>query len=612
MPSLGDLVVNLRSNTTQFDRAMVRAEGKLSKFSASSMKMARDASMAGAAALAAGAAYSIKALINFDDAIRATAAVSKASAGELAALEQNALQLGKTTSFTASEVANLMTELGRAGFKPDAINDMTGAVLNMARATGTDAAQSAGIMAATIRQFGLEATDAAHVADVFTETANSTFNTVEQLGESMSYAGPVAKQLGMSLEDTAAILGTLGNVGIQGSNAGTAIRRLGTITAAEAEKMKGVFNFDFTDMAGNARPLIDIMGDIGNAVDNMPTGQKMAKLNKAFGILGITAAGALADGAGDAAALAERLKEIGPAAAETAAKMDAGIGGSFRKMTSALDGLAISFGQKLEPGFIMFTEWMQSASAWVDTGLTPMIDGIGDFAATLFVMADNIGDVFLTVVKFIADIHGELFKFLLQGFKRIADEAKNYVQAGLKAAVTGRLNVKKSTVAAPKFNMPEMKGVNGLDTKIQDTLSELKRMREEERKAPPEAPPAPEIPPVQFDAAAAAKALGEGFMKMAQAPQVLDTVAAVEKTIPPEVDQAEPVVQADPQFASVMQQGSEEAFTAIFKAMQQGKTPEEKAIVKVEAAVNKGNVAAQQLVNIFTGGLFQGIVQEAI
>ena len=179
MPSLGDLVVNLRSNTTQFDRAMVRAEGKLSKFSASSMKMARDASMAGAAALAAGAAYSIKALINFDDAIRATAAVSKASAGELAALEQNALQLGKTTSFTASEVANLMTELGRAGFKPDAINDMTGAVLNMARATGTDAAQSAGIMAATIRQFGLEATDAAHVADVFTETANSTFNTVE-------------------------------------------------------------------------------------------------------------------------------------------------------------------------------------------------------------------------------------------------------------------------------------------------------------------------------------------------------------------------------------------------------------------------------------------------
>ncbi len=172
--------------------------------------------------------------------------------------------------------------------------------------------------------------------------------------------------------------------------------------------------------------------------------------------------------------------------------------------------------------------------------------------------------------------------------------------------------MKKSTVAAPKFNMPEMKGVNGLDTKIQDTLSELKRMREEERKSPPEAPPAPEIPPVQFDAAAAAKALGEGFMKMAQAPQVLDTVAAVEKTIPPEVDQAEPVVQADPQFASVMQQGSEEAFTAIFRAMQQGKTPEEKAIVKVEAAVNKGNVAAQQLVNIFTGGLFQGIVQEAI
>jgi hypothetical protein len=512
-------------------------------------------------------------------------------------------------------------------------------------------------MAATIRQFGLEATDAAHVADVFTETANSTFNTVEQLGESMSYAGPVAKQLGMSLEDTAAILGTLGNVGIQGSNAGTAIRRLGTLSAAEAEKMKGVFNFDFVDTAGNARPLIDVMGDIGNAVDNMPTGQKMAKLNEAFGLLGITAAGALADGAGDAAALAERLRSIGPAAAETAAQMDAGIGGSFRKMTSALDGLAISFGQKLEPGFIMFTEWMQSTSSWVDTGLTPMIDGIGDFAATLFVMADNIGDVFLTVVKFIADIHKELFKFLLQGFKRIADEAKNYVQAGLSAASGGSGKVKRSRVAAPKFEMPEMKGVNGLDTKIQDTLSELKRMREEERKTPPEAP-APPAAVVQKDAVAAAKALADAFMRLGQTPQTKEQTAAAKemqtladkvteavktpdqqiadvakmlaplvamgkisqeasdaylalktKEITPEAEQA---VKADPQFASVMQQGSEEAFTAIFKAMQQGKTPEEKAIVKVETAVNKGNVAAQQLVNIFTGGLFQGIVQEAM
>jgi TP901 family phage tail tape measure protein len=89
--------------------------------------------------------------------------------------------------------------------------------MNMARATGTDAALSAGIMSATLRQFKLGAEDATRVADVLTKTANSTFNTVESLGESMKYAGPVAHELGLSLEDTAAILGTLGNAGIQGS-----------------------------------------------------------------------------------------------------------------------------------------------------------------------------------------------------------------------------------------------------------------------------------------------------------------------------------------------------------------------------------------------------------
>ena len=68
-----------------------------------------------------------------------------------------------------------MTELGRAGFKPDQIVEMTGAVMDMARATGTDATVASGIMAATIRQFGLEATDATRVADGFAAAANKTF-----------------------------------------------------------------------------------------------------------------------------------------------------------------------------------------------------------------------------------------------------------------------------------------------------------------------------------------------------------------------------------------------------------------------------------------------------
>ena len=107
-----------------------------------------------------------------------------------------------------------MTELGRAGFKPEQIERMTAAVMNMARATGTDATQASGIMAATIRQFGMEAGEATRVADGLTAAANKSFNTVESLGDALSYAGPVAADANMSLEETLAILGTLGNMGM--------------------------------------------------------------------------------------------------------------------------------------------------------------------------------------------------------------------------------------------------------------------------------------------------------------------------------------------------------------------------------------------------------------
>jgi hypothetical protein len=76
----------------------------------------------------------------YDDAIRQVAAVTGATGAAFDRLNAKAKQLGASTSFTAVEVANLMTELGRAGFKPEQIEAMTASVMNLARATGTDAA----------------------------------------------------------------------------------------------------------------------------------------------------------------------------------------------------------------------------------------------------------------------------------------------------------------------------------------------------------------------------------------------------------------------------------------------------------------------------------------
>jgi TP901 family phage tail tape measure protein len=286
--------------------------------------------------------------IPFSDQMKTVGAVSGAAAAELEMLETKAKDLGRTTSFTATQVAAMMTELGRAGFSSVEIDNMIASVLNLSRASGTEAALAAGIMAATIRQFSLDATDATRVADVLTYTANKTFNSVESLGEALKYAGPVAAQLGMSLEDTVAILGTLGNVGIQGSEAGTALRRLATLSAAEAQRMQAIFGVAFQDAAGNARPLVDVLGEVATATENMASGERTAKFNEAFGLLGITSAQVIAGVAADTKKLKAELDSLNGVAADTAAEMDSGIGGSFRIFMSAVEGVAIAVSEAVE------------------------------------------------------------------------------------------------------------------------------------------------------------------------------------------------------------------------------------------------------------------------
>jgi len=324
------------------------------------------------AAVGAPMGLAIKQFASFDDAIRATAAVTGAlgpdGAAALAMLTESARELGATTSFTATEVANLMTELGRAGFSPNEINDMTGAVLNLSRATGTDATKSAGIMAATLRQFGLGAMDAAKAADILTETANATFTSVEGLGESLKYAGPVAKSLGVSLEDTTAILGVLGNVGIQGSEAGTALRRLSVISAGAGGKLRELFGVSNTDAAGQMKPLVQILDEINTATKDMPVSERTARMAKAFGLLGITSANVLSQTAGGVQELAERLKVVDGVAAMTAKEMDSGLGGSMRLARSAINDTAIEIGSALAPS-------LQTALAFVQD----FANGITDF-----------------------------------------------------------------------------------------------------------------------------------------------------------------------------------------------------------------------------------------
>lgn len=342
----GSAFVELMLRDSAFVKGLKNAQKKLSAFGGELQGIGKSMMAAGAVMLLPFAA-SVKTFASFDDAMRAVKGTSNATTAEFEMLSKKAKELGAATSFTAVEVASLMTELGRAGFKPDEIEKMTGAVLDLARATGTDATLASGIMAASIRQFEMGAGDATRIADSLTAAANMSFNSVESLGEALSYAGPVAADFGMDIESTLGVLGALGNVGIQGSNAGTAIRRLLTISGAEAQKMKKIFGVSFLDAAGNVRPLVDTLGEVSDATKNLGSGEKAAKFNEAFGLLGITGASAIGRASVSAKQLEKDIRAAGGQAAKTAAEMDAGIGGAFRIMFSAAEGLAIEVGSTL-------------------------------------------------------------------------------------------------------------------------------------------------------------------------------------------------------------------------------------------------------------------------
>ena len=358
---MGQVFVEIGADSRRFMAALGKLNKEIGKIG-KSMQSLGTRMMGVGAAVAAPIGLAARQFAAFDDAIRATSAVSGATGSDLQMLNDKARELGATTSFTAVQVANLMTELGRAGFRPDEINAMTGAVLDLARATGTDAALSAGIMAATLRQFGLGASEAARAADVLTMAANSTFNTVEGLGESLKYAGPVAKSLGMSLEDTVAVLGVLGNVGIQGSEAGTALRRLSVIAAGSGEELQNLFGITNTDAAGNLKPLVQILDEINTVTANMPVAERTEKMAKAFGLLGITSANVLSQSAGGVAELAAKLQTAEGTARKTAKEMDAGLGGSFRIALSAIEGTALALSDALAPGLQKVVDFIGQAA----------------------------------------------------------------------------------------------------------------------------------------------------------------------------------------------------------------------------------------------------------
>ena len=158
---------------------------------------------------------------DFQQALSGLEAISGATADEMGVLSKQARELGASTAYTAIQVVELQTELAKLGFSTKGITDSTPAILDLASALDVDLANAAMLAGSTVRAFGLETEDTQRVVDVLSLSASSVALDFESLKESFKNVAPAARAVGVSVEETAALLGVLANAGVKGSRGGT-------------------------------------------------------------------------------------------------------------------------------------------------------------------------------------------------------------------------------------------------------------------------------------------------------------------------------------------------------------------------------------------------------
>lgn len=291
----------------------------------------------------AGIRGAISAMGQFEQTMAIVKGVSGATGDEFVSITEKAKELGATTRFSATQAGEGMLFLARAGFTVEQNLAAIQPTLRFAQANMMDLGTSADIVSNIMTQFGINATETARATDVLTMTANSANTDVLQLAEGMKFVGPVAGQLSLTLEETAAAMGVLGNAGIQSSMAGTSLRAimLSLISpTGEAEKAITGLNIAMEDLNPSTNSLAEIM----NVLKDAQLGVKDA--NEIFGRRAIAAGLQLTDLTEVLEALTQGNLDAAGAVEKIANLMDDTLIGAAKNVASAMEAVALSTGDK--------------------------------------------------------------------------------------------------------------------------------------------------------------------------------------------------------------------------------------------------------------------------
>lgn len=331
--------------------------------------------------IAALGTLSAKTFIDFEGQMNRVKGVTGATADELSNMSQLAKEMGRTTVFTATQAADAMGFLAMAGFDVEQTMGALPGTLQLAAAAQMDLADAADITSNILTGYGFEVEELGRVNDVLVKTFTNANTNLVQLGEAMKYAGPVASAAGVKFEEAAAAVGMMGNAGIQASMAGTALRggiaRILSPTKQVSNALAelGLSAEELQDGNGGLRPLADVVQLLGER------GATAGQLMQIFGLRAGPALTALIDqGADTLREFTTDLENAGGTASRIEKDSMAGLYGSFIKLKSALEGVALTIGERMAPTLLTLAEKIQAATKWFQS-LSPEVQRMGIIAA---------------------------------------------------------------------------------------------------------------------------------------------------------------------------------------------------------------------------------------
>ena len=354
-------------------------------------------------ALGAGA---LKVAGDFEAGMSEVSAITGATGKDMQALEKQAKTLGATTKFSARDAAEGMKYFGMAGYDTNQIMSALPSTLNLAAAGNVDLGIACDIVSDAMTGLGMSANETTKFTDIMAATITNSNTSVELMGETLKYVGPVAGTLGIGMGDLSVAIGLMGNAGIKGSQAGTALRAGLTNLVKPTKEMKTAMEKYGVELVKNADGSVNMMGTMENlrstlgGLDQTTQAQALATI---FGKEAMSAWASVVNASeGDFNKLSDAIANSDGKASDMANTMQDNLKGSIDNMKSAFEGLLITIGQRLIPIFQNLVEGITNVFTWfnnLNPAIQNVIIGIGGFLAVLGPLLLIVGNVIIFIVK---------------------------------------------------------------------------------------------------------------------------------------------------------------------------------------------------------------------